>query len=306
MKQRFGGVFTALVTPFNSNDELDKNAFSELLARQKVSGINGIVVAGSTGESACLSLEEKKTLVKMAKAETSLPIVAGAGSNCTKDAVLAHQIMADVGADTTLQVVPYYNKPTQKGLFEHFSAIAKSSSLPMILYNVPGRTGIDIHPETVLELALAHENIIGIKDANTDMERLSIMFHKLSARPDFLVLCGEDGAFLPFLSQGGDGIISVVSHIAAKEMLAIYSTFQNGGDLIYAQKIAMKLSGLCKLMFTHPNPIPIKTVLALMGIIEKNFRLPLCPMSKADEEILVEALSEFKFLQSFKSAGFLQ
>src|SRR5580658_5871970 len=172
-EKKYNGVFSALVTPFTENFELDIGAFSELLFMQKSQGIKGIVIAGSTGESPTLSLKEREILVKEAK-KTGLPVIAGAGSNCTKTAALWHQTMADIGADATLQVVPYYNKPTERGLFEHFSFIAKSSSLPMIIYNVPGRTGIDLSPQVILDLALAHENIIGLKDANTDMERLSI------------------------------------------------------------------------------------------------------------------------------------
>lgn len=302
---RFGGVFSALVTPFNQDGSLDVGAYSELLAWQKADGINGIVVAGSTGESPAIAIDEKKVLVKAVK-DAGLTVIAGAGSNCTKDAIFAHLEMAKVGADATLQVVPYYNKPTQRGLFEHFSAIAKSSTLPLIMYNVPGRTGIDLHPQTVVDLALAHENIIGLKDANTDMERLTILMGKVkSARPDFLMLSGEDATFLPFLALGGDGVISVVSQIAATEMLTLYRSVKNG-DYIYAQKIAYKLASLCKLMFSHPNPIPIKTVVSALGFMENSFRLPLGPLDQQEREKLFEELKDYAFLKSFKARGFLQ
>lgn len=303
--KRFGGVFSALVTPFKEDGSLDVGAYSEFLARQKADGIHGIVVAGSTGESATITIDEKKALVKAVK-EAGLTVIAGAGSNCTKDAAWAHQEMADVGADATLQVAPYYNKPNQRGLFEHFSAIAQSSKLPLIIYNVPARTNIDIHPQTVVDLALAHENIVGIKDANTDMERLTIMLGKVrSARPDFVVLSGEDGTFLPFMALGGDGIISVVSQIAASEMLTLYRSAKNG-DYIYAQKIAYKLAALCKLLFTHPNPLPIKTIVSALGYMENTFRLPLCPLLPEEKEQLLAGLKDYAFLKSFKERGFLQ
>lgn len=305
MNNKFAGVFSALVTPFTADDEIDVRAFSEHVAQQKVDGIDGIVIAGSTGESPCVSLSERKLLIDVVK-EHGLTVIAGAGSNCTKDAVLANQAMAEAGADATLQVVPFYNKPNQRGLFEHFSSIAKSSSIPMIIYNVPGRTGIDLHPDTLVNLINAHENIIGVKDANTDMERMCILINKVkSARPDFLVLSGEDGAFLPFLGLGGDGIISVVSQVATTEMLTLFRAAKNG-DLVYAQKIAYKLANFCKAMFSHPNPIPVKTVLSSMGMMENIFRLPLCPLDEKEKEKLLSELKEYAFLKTFKTRGFLQ
>jgi 4-hydroxy-tetrahydrodipicolinate synthase len=301
---KFTGIHSALVTPFNQKGELDLIALSELIALQKVDGIHGIVLAGTTGEAPTLTMDERQEMVRAAKESAgSMVITAGAGSNCTKDAIEMQKAMEDAGADATLQVVPYYNKPTKRGLKEHFSAIAKSARKPVILYNAAGRTGIDIAPETVAVLAKEHDNIIGIKDANTNMERLSdLMMLTKEARPDFLVLCGEDSAFLPYLALGADGIISVVSQVATTEMLALYRAAV-GDDLVYAQKIARKLNGFCKLMFSHTNPIPIKTVLAAMGLMEKSFRLPLCPLSPDEEAVLLKKCHDFSYIKNLKARG---
>lgn len=304
----FAGVHTALVTPFTQQGELDVSAFQELITLQKIDNIHGVVIAGSTGEGSTLSTSERSELVKIARNNISkdMVVTASAGSNNTLHAIDMQKAMEDAGAHATLQVVPYYNKPTQRGLFEHFSTIAKASKIPIILYNAAGRTGIDMFPETVAALACEHENIVGIKDANTNVERLSdLMFFTKSKRPDFLILCGEDAGFLPYLTLGGDGIIAVSSHMAATEMLAIYDSVKRL-DLEYAQKIARKLNGLFKLIFSHPNPIPIKTILACMGIIEKSFRLPLCSLSPQEEEILVEKCRNYSFMKLFKARGFLQ
>lgn len=305
---RFAGVHSALITPFDRQGEVDVGALSELIAMQRMDGIHGLVMAGTTGEAPTLTIKERELLVRAAKdgAGPNMVVTAGAGSNCTRTAIELQKAMEDAGADATLQVVPYYNKPTQRGLFEHFSAIAKHARVPVILYNAAGRTGIDMAPNTVAEIAIACENVIGVKDANTNVERLSDLIRLTKgARADFLVLTGEDSAFLPFLALGGDGMIGVIPQIAAKEMLAIYQCVKNG-DLAYAQKIAHKLNGLCKLLFSHPNPIPIKTVLAAMGLVEKSWRLPLCALSPEEEQVLLKKLEDFAFVKSFKAKGFAQ
>lgn len=299
---KFSGVHSALVTPFDAHGELDERALGELIALQKVDGINGIVIAGTTGEAPTLSMSERQRLMRFAKEQAgSMAVIAGAGSNCTKTAIALQKAMEDAGADATLHITPYYNKPTQRGLYEHFSNIAQQARIPVILYNVAGRTGVDMTPETVAVLAKEHESIIGIKDANAHMERLSdLMMLTKDARPDFLVLAGEDSAFLPYLALGADGIISVVSQVATTEMLALYQA-ATGNDMVYAQKIARKLNGFCKLMFSHTNPIPIKTVLSAMGLIEKSFRLPMCPLSPEEERILLEKCNRYPFIKNLKN-----
>lgn len=306
--QRFRGVHSALVTPFQHNGELDLAALNTLMMQQKADGIHGFVLAGSTGEGPTLRVEERVAMVKAARevAGSDMVITAGAGSNCTSSAVQLQKIMEEAGADASLQVVPYYNKPTQDGLFAHFSAIAEKASIPIILYNATGRTGIDIHPATVARIAKHHPNVIGIKDANTNVERLvDLIALCRKVRPEFLVLSGEDSALLSFLALGGDGIIGVSTQVAATEMLTLYNCFKNG-ELSYAQKIAGRLNGLFKLMFSHPNPIPIKTILAHMGIIEKVWRLPLTPLRELEEAELLGKCRDFDFIQSFKKSGLLR
>jgi 4-hydroxy-tetrahydrodipicolinate synthase len=301
------GVHSALVTPFSSDGEVDMNALSNLMIQQKADGIHGFVMAGSTGEAPTLSIDERIAIVKLAReiAGSSMVVTAGAGSYCTRTAIKWQKIMEDAGADATLQVVPYYNKPTQDGLMAHFSAIAEQASVPIILYNAAGRTGIDIHPSTVAKIAAHNPQIIGIKDANINVERLiDLIAMCRKVRPDFLLLSGEDSGFFPFLALGGDGVISVSSQIAANEMLTLYKCF-NQGELSYAQKIAGRLNGLFKLVFSHSNPIPIKTILSAMGMMEKVWRLPLTPISEADEQILLERCRTYDFIKSFKSSGFL-
>lgn len=301
------GVHSALVTPFKTDGELDIEALSNLMIQQKSDGIHGFVMSGTTGEAPTLSVDERVRILKLAReiAGSSMVVTAGAGSYCTRTAIKLQKIMEDAGADATLQVVPYYNKPTQDGLFAHFSAIAEQASVPIILYNAAGRTGIDINPTTVAKLA-AHPKIIGIKDANINVERLiNLIAMCRKVRPDFLIVSGEDSGFFPFLALGGDGVISVSSQIAATEMLTLYRCFLEG-ELAYAQKIAGRLNGLFQLVFSHTNPIPIKTILSAMGMMEKVWRLPLTPISERDEQILLEQCRNFDFVKSFKTSGFLR
>ncbi len=301
------GVHSALVTPFKTDGELDIEALSNLMIQQKSDGIHGFVMSGTTGEAPTLSVDERVRILKLAReiAGSSMVVTAGAGSYCTRTAIKLQKIMEDAGADATLQVVPYYNKPTQDGLFAHFSAIAEQASVPIILYNAAGRTGIDINPTTVAKLA-AHPKIIGIKDANINVERLiNLIAMCRKVRPDFLIVSGEDSGFFPFLALGGDGVISVSSQIAATEMLTLYRAFLEG-ELAYAQKIAGRLNGLFQLVFSHTNPIPIKTILSAMGMMEKVWRLPLTPISERDEQILLEQCRNFDFVKSFKTSGFLR
>ncbi len=304
---KFHGIHTAIVTPFNLDGSLDLGALTEILAQQKMDGINGLVMAGTTGEAPCLSLEERILIVKCAKqvAGSALTVMAGAGSNCTKTAIAYQKAMEEAGADASLQVVPYYNKPSQDGLRAHFEAIAQQASVPIFLYNAAGRTGIDLGASTVAQIAQDNELVVGIKDANSNMERLiNLIGLSLKARPDFIVLAGEDSALLPFLAVGAHGIISVSSHVAAHEMRALYEAFMRG-DLVYAQKIAEHLNGLYQLMFSHSNPIPIKTLLAAMGMMTKTLRLPLTPMNNHDEVLFLQECRKFSFIKSFKQRGFL-
>ncbi len=295
---RFHGVFTALVTPFNLDGSLDLGALTALLTEQKAAGVHGFVMAGTTGEAPCLSIEERMSLVKLAQkiAAGDIPVIAGAGSNCTQTAIYLQKAMEDAGADATLQVVPYYNKPTQDGLLAHFGAIADRALRPIFLYNAAGRTSIDICPATVAKLAASHEKIIGIKDANSNTERLIDLLSLTHAeRADFLVLAGEDSAFLPYLALGAHGIISVSSHLALRQTLELYYAFKKG-ELAYAQKIASMLNRFNQLLFSATNPIPVKSLLAAKGKINKVFRLPLISLNEHDEAVLLDKYNLLGFM----------
>lgn len=261
-----------------------------------------VVLFGSTGESPTIENEERKEMVMFVKtiAKNRIRVIAGAGSNNTKVAIEQQKAMEECGADATLQVTPYYNKPTQEGLFEHFSAIAKASKGPIILYNVPARTLSDLAPETVAKLAKCHPNIIGIKDANINMGRLYRLIQLAkNERPDFLVLSGEDDALLPLLKLGGDGSIAVSAQLLLFEMNALLQSVQNG-DENYAFAINEKIAGFFDLMFCYTNPLPLKTILASLGLIENQFRLPLCPLTDAQQEKLLAEFQRYPFLQSLK------
>lgn len=298
--EKFAGVYSALVTPFDHKGHLDLDAFIKLLSMQEKAGINGVVIAGSTGEAPTLNIEERMLLIKTAKKNSSLPIIAGAGSNSTQQAIKLQKAMEDAGADATLQVSPYYNKPTQDGLYRHFMAIAKESSTPIILYNVSSRTGVSIDCSTVIKIAKECPNIIGIKDATTDGERTTqLLSMSSSLARKFLVLAGEDSAFLSTLALGGHGIISACAQVASHEMVAIYNCMNNN-DLYYAQKITQKLHGFIKLMFSHTNPIPIKTLLARLGLIDKTFRSPLYQLNEQQENELINNCIDFKFINNLK------
>lgn len=282
------GIWTALVTPFLPNGEVDFAGFRKLVQRQIDAGILALVPCGTTGEAATLSNQEKIELVKICveMSNGQVPVIAGAGHNDTRQAVAAHQEMANAGATAALHVTPYYNKPTQEGLYRHFRAIAESSELPIVLYNVPSRTAVDMLPATTLRLARDFPNIVAIKETSTETSRLQDMMAELKkARPEFLVLSGEDGFMLPFLTLGGDGLISVGSNFDPKLFCGVFESF-NSLDLPKAQSQFSRVSQLTPLMFMTTNPLPVKTALSFLGLLKSEFRLPLCPMDSADAEKL--------------------
>lgn len=295
----FKGVITALVTPFTKEDTLDIEAFKRLLQLQK--DAFGLVIAGSTGEGVCLTPDEFKTLISISKEQTKNQlIIASSGSNCTNTALKLQEIAEDAGADAHLSVAPYYNKPNQQGLFKHFSTLAKQAKKPIILYNNPARCIIEIQPDTVKRLMLEHEMILGIKQADTSMDKLSLLLeNKEKHRPDFCILSGEDDAFWPFLEKGADGIISMSSNIALFEMNTVYKNQVQ--EKAYAEKIAQKLLPLYKLLFSHANPLVIKTIMADLGLIENQFRSPLCPLVLSEQEVILSSFKEHAYLQLVKN-----
>ncbi len=275
MTKDLSGVFTALVTPFK-NGEIDWSSLKRLLKFQTDGGVSGFVVSGTTGESPTLSDDEKKRLFDFVRAETGKPIIMGTGSNSTSDTIKATRAAAEWGADAALVVVPYYNKPPQRGLFQHFQKVAECSSLPVILYNVPGRTITKLELDTIVDLA-ALPNVIGIKEATGDIEFGGDIAKACGA--DFLLSSGDDGTFLDLIPRGGRGVISVASHILPKEFSG-WCTRARSGDAS-ARKEFQKYEDLNNYLYCEANPIPVKMALKLMGLIDSaELRLPLVQLSE--------------------------
>ena len=283
------GSLTALITPF-VNGAVDEKAFSAFVDWQVKEGTHGLVPVGTTGESPTVTHEEHRRIIEIAVevADRRVPVVAGAGSNSTDEAVSLTRFAEDIGADAVLSVVPYYNKPTQEGLFQHFSAVARATSLPVILYAVPGRTVVDITVETMARLRDAHANIAGVKDATASMEKASLTRAKLG--PDFILLSGEDMTALGFNAHGGHGCISVTSNVAPR----LCAQFQNAcqqGNYADALMLQDKLVPLHKALFLENNPGGIKYAASKLGLCRNEFRLPVVPVGKASEEAIDAALS---------------
>ena len=285
------GIYTAIVTPFKSGD-LDVKAFKNLLERQIDAGIHGIVVCGTTGESPVLSLDEKKTLFKISRA--TIPretiFVAGTGTNSTRTTIDLCHIAEDEGADALLIVTPYYNKPPQQALVDHYLNIAEATNLPIILYNVPSRTGVDLSVESILQLS-EHPNIVALKEASSDMRKVAKLAQNL---PDsFVLLSGDDQTFLPFLSLGGDGIISVYTNLNPRRFLDIYEKIRENA-LKEAQSLFYQAYPVLEALSISTNPIPIKEALSLAGLIERDFRMPLRPLDRSSLEHLKRALERYE------------
>lgn len=284
----FRGSIVALVTPFKEDESLDLPKLRELVEFHVQSGTHGLVPCGTTGESPTLSHEEHRTVVEetIRAADGRLPVIAGTGSNSTREALDLTRHAKSAGANAALVITPYYNRPTQEGLLRHFLAVAEAVELPLIIYNVPGRTGTDILPETLARLA-EHPNIIGIKEATGSLKRTSEVV--AACGPDFIVLSGDDIVTLPMMSVGARGVITVVGNIAPREIAAMCDAF-DAGDLKRAQELHYKTMPLAIDLFIETNPIPVKTAMRMMGMLNGVMRLPLCPMSAANAEKLRRSL----------------
>ena len=288
----FRGTFTALVTPFRDGG-IDVSAFQQLIEAQIAAGITGIVAIGTTGESPTLSHDEREELIRIAvsTANKRCLVLAGTGSNATEHAVADTTLAEKLGVDGALLVAPYYNKPSQEGLYRHFNAIAEATSLPIILYNIPGRCGVDIVPETVVRLAKECRNIGSIKEASGSVERVSELRRRLPE--SFTILSGDDSLTLPFMAVGAAGVVSVASNLFPSQVCALIRACDSG-DLKAAERLHRKLLPLFKDLFIEPNPVPVKTALGWRGAMSGKVRLPLCEMSETNRARLRKTLEEFE------------
>ncbi len=287
-----GEVITAMVTPFDKNKKIDYDKVEELAKYLVENGSDAILVAGTTGESPTLTHEEELELLSTVKRAVAnkAKIVMGAGSNSTETAVKMSKLVQKEGADAILSVVPYYNKPSQAGMFAHFSAVAESTDLPIILYNIPSRTGVNMSVETIAKLANTHSNIVALKQSFGDMDFVSEL--KIACPEDFMIYSGDDSLTLPMMALGADGIISVASHIVGNEIKSMIHNFKSG-QLHAAKNMHLKLYPIFKKIFMAPNPVPVKAALAKQGLIEDYVRLPLVQLNEEERAELYSVLNSF-------------
>jgi 4-hydroxy-tetrahydrodipicolinate synthase len=291
----FKGSIVAIVTPFHKG-RVDEKKLMDLIEFQIKNGTSGIVPCGTTGESATLNFEEHERVIQIAieQVKKRVPVIAGTGSNSTEEAIMLTRKAAESGADASLQVSPYYNRPTQKGLYEHFKAIANSVDIPIILYNIASRTGVNIEPETITRLAKDCKNIVAVKEASGSLDQMSRIRQLCGDK--FQLISGDDSLTLPVLSIGGIGIISVVANIVPHDVAQMVAEFQKG-NIKKAQEMHFRLLPLTKSLFIETNPIPVKTAMGLLGMCEPDLRLPMCPMSPENLEKLKKALKDYGLLR---------
>ncbi len=280
----FIGTYTAIVTPFK-HGKIDEAALAHLIKNQIKGGVDGIVPVGTTGESPTVDYQEHIQIIALSVkyAAGKIKVLAGTGGNSTSEAIYLTQEAEKAGADGSLQVAPYYNKPTQEGLFQHFHAIARATKLPIVLYSIPGRCGVEIAVDTVDRLAHDSVNIVGIKEAGGNADRVSQLRSALGAR--FNILSGDDSLTLPFMSVGADGVISVASNIIPREVSHMVKAYVLGKHSV-ALKLHQKFYPIFKDLFIETNPTPVKAALAMMGVCEEEYRLPLVKMSAKNRETL--------------------
>ncbi len=281
----FAGTYTAIVTPFKRGGQIDEPALERIVHAQARGGVDGIVPVGTTGESPTLDYEEHIRVLELAVkfAAGRVKVLAGTGGNSTSEAIYLTKAAEDAGADGSLQVAPYYNKPTQEGLFHHFRAIAHATRLPIVLYSIPGRCGVEIGVDTVKRLACACPNIVGIKEAGGSCDRVSQL--RAALGPKFTILCGDDSLTLPFMSVGAHGVVSVASNVFPAAVARMVRAFASGKPAA-ALKLHSEYYPLFKNLFIETNPVPVKAALAMLGVIEEEYRLPLVPMSAANRAAL--------------------
>jgi len=291
----FHGTMTALVTPF-SNGKIDEESFRAHLERQVVAGIDGVVPAGTTGEAATLSFDEHKQVIRIAVEQVAgrVPVIAGTGSNNTAESIELTAAAKSLGADAALLISPYYNKPTQEGIYRHYKAVADAVHLPQVVYNVPGRTNSNILPSTVGRLSHV-VNIVGIKDATANMEQLVHTISACEGRMEFY--SGDDATVMPFMALGGDGVISVISNIAPKAMISLTDAMA-AGDSSTACIAQFAMRHLNRMLFVQANPIPVKAACHLLGWMHDELRLPLLPLDGEMLDELRQTMADFSFEQN--------
>ncbi len=295
MRTRWTGVGTALVTPFTRSGELDEPAVRRLGRRQIDAGVHFLVPCGTTGENPTLSLGERIRIVEILAEEAAgqVPILAGAGGYDTREIIHLAAEMLKAGASGLLSVTPYYNKPTQEGLYQHFHAIASSTPLPIVLYNVPGRTGVNLEPATVARLA-ALPNIVGIKEASGNISQMCEVCHVVPS--EFIVLSGDDAITLPLMAVGGRGVISVASNEVPAEMVQMVEAAEHG-DFATARLVHDRLLPLMQINFIESNPGPVKAAMAAMGLLDEHFRLPMVPPRADSKARIVRVLKSLELLR---------
>ncbi|MBN1496624.1 MAG: 4-hydroxy-tetrahydrodipicolinate synthase [Spirochaetes bacterium] len=287
----FEGVYTALITPFR-NGNIDYEALEKLVAFQIEGGVDGIVPMGTTGESPTVSFEEHKEFIKrvVSLVRGRVRVVAGTGANSTKEAIWLSREAEEAGVDGVLQVNPYYNKPTQRGLIAHFESVAKSIGIPVVLYNIPGRTGVNFLPASVKELLSRVDNVVAMKEASGDIIQMMELYELCGDR--LTLLSGDDNILLPFLSIGGRGVISVLSNLLPADVKRVVTSY-NEGKIDEARKLFYRLIPLCRAMFLETNPIPVKAAMAMAGHCTDDMRLPLMPLSDDNRVKLRKALLDY-------------
>jgi len=292
----FRGSVVALVTPFAKDGSVDERALKDLVAFHIKNGSGGIVPCGTTGESATLDYDEHERVIEICiqAAKGRIPVIAGTGSNSTQEAIMMSRKAEKAGADGLLLVSPYYNKPTQKGLYLHFREIARSVKIPIMLYNIASRTAVNIEPETVARLAADCRNIVAVKEASGSLEQMSRVIALCGK--NFTVTSGDDALTLPLMAIGGAGIVSVVANIVPKDVKEMVASFASG-DIAKAQRLHYRLAPLVKAMFIETNPIPVKTAMGLLGMCEPSLRLPMCEMAGENVAKLKAALKEYGLLK---------
>jgi 4-hydroxy-tetrahydrodipicolinate synthase len=290
----FSGAIVAIVTPFR-NGKVDEEALRKLIEEQIAAGTDGIAPCGTTGESTTLSHEEHDRVIEITieAVRKRVPVIAGTGSNSTAEALRLTRHAWEAGADAALMVCPYYNRPTQEGLYRHYRTIADEIPIPIIIYNIAGRTGVNMLPETLARLAKI-PNIVGVKEASGSLKQMSDVIQLCG--PDFAVLSGDDIFTLALMAIGGKGVISVISNVAPADMAAMVDAFA-AGDLQKARALHYRMSPLIDALFIETNPIPVKAALSLMGKIDYELRLPLCRMLPKNEEVLKAAMQTYGLIK---------